>query len=231
MRPVVELSRISRLYAGPPEIMALHECTLTVYEGDYVTVVGPSGSGKSTLLNLIGLLDTPTSGNLRLKGEDVIAYSEDQRARARGSHIGFVFQSFQLLEQRTCVENVMLSDLYTGNTAKESRRLATAALESVGLGGRENNMPSELSGGQQQRVAIARALAGDPSILLCDEPTGNLDSSTAEKIMGLFDRLNAAGRTILLITHDHAAARRGNRTVAILDGALTERMPESESAV
>ncbi|KQZ23916.1 ABC transporter ATP-binding protein [Microbacterium sp. Root553] len=223
MTAVVELREVSRVYAGPPEVHALATSSVTIDEGDFVTIVGPSGSGKSTLLNILGLLDKPTAGTYTLRGQDVTLLSENDRARVRGTDIGFVFQSFHLLEQRTCLENVMLSDLYNGTSERESRSRALEALEAVGLGSFERRLPTELSGGQQQRVAIARALAANPAVLLCDEPTGNLDSVTANAILALFDELNDAGRTVVLITHDAEVARHGNRTLHMLDGTLGEK--------
>jgi putative ABC transport system ATP-binding protein len=223
MTAVIELCDVSRIYAGPPEVHALARSSVTIGEGDFVTIVGPSGSGKSTLLNILGLLDKPTEGTYSLRGRDVTLLAEKDRARVRGTEIGFVFQSFQLLEQRTCVENVMLSDLYTGATERESRNRAHDALDAVGLGAFALRLPTELSGGQQQRVAVARALASDPAVLLCDEPTGNLDSVTATAILALFDELNATGRTVVLITHDADVARHGNRTLHMLDGMLSEK--------
>lgn len=223
MTAVVELREVTRVYAGPPEVHALATSSVTIDEGDFVTIVGPSGSGKSTLLNILGLLDKPTAGTYTLRGQDVTLLTENDRARVRGTDIGFVFQSFHLLEQRTCLENVMLSDLYNGTSERESRSRALEALEAVGLGSFERRLPTELSGGQQQRVAIARALAANPAVLLCDEPTGNLDSVTATAILGLFDELNDAGRTVVLITHDAEVARHGNRTLHMLDGTLGEK--------
>lgn len=222
MSALVELKSVSLRYPGPPEVWALQECFLEVHDGDFITVVGPSGSGKSTLLNVLGLLDEPTSGAYFLRGQELSSLNENQRAMARGANIGFVFQSFHLIEQRTCVENVMLADLYTGTSERDSRARAVQALESVGLGERTSSYPSQLSGGQQQRVAIARAIATHPTLLLCDEPTGNLDSATAENILHLFERLNAEGRTIVLITHDPVIAEHGNRTLRMLDGVVQE---------
>jgi len=222
MTVVVELRDVSLVYPGPPEVHALAASSVSIDEGDFVTIVGPSGSGKSTLLNVLGLLDKPSAGTYSLRGQDVTQLTENERARVRGEEIGFVFQSFHLLEQRTCLENVMLSDLYSGTTERESRARAHEALQAVGLGAFDKRLPTELSGGQQQRVAIARALASDPAVLLCDEPTGNLDSTTASAVLSLFDDLNATGRTVVLITHDAEVARHGNRTLHMLDGALSE---------
>ncbi len=230
MSALVELRDVSRRYPGPPEVLALKDCSLEVHDGDFITVVGPSGSGKSTLLNVLGLLDAPTSGAYFLRGRELTSLNENQRATARGANIGFVFQSFHLMEQRTCVENVMLSDLYTGASERDSRARAVLALESVGLGDRADSFPSQLSGGQQQRVAIARAIASDPALLLCDEPTGNLDSATAETILGLFENLNATGRTIVLITHDPVVAAHGNRMLSMLDGVMQEHQPTGQHA-
>lgn len=222
MTAVIELREASRIYAGPPAVSALAAASFVIRAGDFVTIVGPSGSGKSTLLNILGLLDKPTGGQYVISGRDVSVLSEVERARVRGAEIGFVFQSFHLLEQRTCLENVMLADLYSGVGETESRRRAQEALDAVGLGAFYARLPTELSGGQQQRVAIARALSSDPSVLLCDEPTGNLDSATAQSVLSLFDDLNATGRTVVMITHDSEVARHGNRTFHMLDGVVSE---------
>jgi putative ABC transport system ATP-binding protein len=219
---VIELSGVAKTYPGFPAVEALQPCDLTVDIGDYVTVVGPSGSGKSTLLNSIGLLDRPSAGEYKLDGIDVRDLNEKERTWIRGSKIGFVFQSFQLLDHRTSLENVMLSTLYRGLPTLERRRRALDALEAVGLPGRVDSHPARMSGGERQRVAIARALAGDPSILLCDEPTGNLDSANSEAILDLFDALSVGGISIVMITHDLKIAQRGNRQVSIRDGVLSE---------
>lgn len=222
MIAVIELQQASRVYAGPPDVSALTEVSFVINEGDFVTIVGPSGSGKSTLLNILGLLDKPTHGQHMIRGRDVTLLSEKERARVRGTEIGFVFQSFHLLDQRTCLENVMLADLYSGVKEADSRIRAQEALDAVGLDALHARLPTELSGGQQQRVAIARALSNNPAVLLCDEPTGNLDSATANAILTLFDDLNTAGRTVVMITHDSEVARHGNRTFRMLDGAVSE---------
>ncbi len=221
MAVVIELDRVSKRY-GDTGAPALRECSLIVEDGDFVTVVGPSGSGKSTLLNIVGLLDKPTSGRYALRGQETSVLREDQRARTRGKLVGFVFQSFQLLQERTCLDNVMLADVYTGKGVNDSRAAAAAALSSVGLGSRLGDLPSELSGGERQRVAIARAIMGDPAILLCDEPTGNLDSRNAEAILDLVRELNRHGTTVMLVTHDAAVAKLGDRQISTFDGTVTE---------
>ena len=219
--PVILLRGIGMTYPGPPPIEALRPADLTVTQGEYVTVVGPSGSGKSTFLNVVGLLDRPTAGRFELDGIDVSTLKEGQRTALRGRRIGFVFQSFHLLPYRTATENVMLAQLYNGSRRSLRRQAAVESLERVGLGHRCDARPTHMSGGERQRVAIARALVNRPSLLLCDEPTGNLDSTTAESMLGLLDGLHAEGLTILVITHDPAVAGRGQRTVTIRDGVLS----------
>lgn len=189
---------------------------------DYVTIVGPSGSGKSTLLNLLGLLDRPTSGRYVLEGHDTSTLGEDQRTALRGRRLGFVFQSFHLVDHRTATENVMLGLLYRNVPVEERRERAITALKSVNLPHRLSAMPSTMSGGERQRVAIARALIGRPAVLLCDEPTGNLDTQTTESVLRILDDLHEGGITIVVITHDQSVAGRGTRTVQISDGTLTE---------
>ncbi|MCE7080350.1 ABC transporter ATP-binding protein [Streptomyces sp. ST2-7A] len=220
--PVVELCGISLIYPGPPEVAALRLCDLTVERGEYLTVVGPSGSGKSTLLNIVGLLDAPTAGRYLLDGIDTGRLSDGQRAALRGRRIGFVFQSFHLLPHRTALENVALGMVYTGVPSRERQRRAREALGRVGLAHRLHAVPSRLSGGERQRVAIARALAAEPSLLLCDEPTGNLDSGTANAVLGLLEVLHDSGLTLMVITHDSRVAARGTRTVVLEDGALKQ---------
>lgn len=222
MSELIRLTGVSRRYGEAVPIWALRDCSLSIAEGDFAVVSGPSGSGKSTLLNLLGLMDTPTAGQITFQGTEVTTLSERHRAALRGTGIGFVFQSFQLLEQRSCLENVMLSDLYTGVPSRESRGRAQRALDAVGLGDRGEYTPTELSGGQRQRVAIARALSSTPSILLCDEPTGNLDRATARAVFDLFKKLHREGVTVLVITHDPGLMDAGNRRFTILDGVLTE---------
>lgn len=221
--PVVELRGVGLTYPGPPPVEALRPCELTVRRGDFVTVTGPSGAGKSTFLKLVGLLDTQTCGTYLLDGLDTGALGDGDRTALRGRRIGFVFQSFHLLNYRTAVENVALALVY--RKQKRAQRVASAreALARVGLEHRMDALPATLSGGERQRVAIARTLVGEPSLLLCDEPTGNLDTATASSILSLLDELNGAGLTLVVITHDAAVARRGGRTLDIRDGRMTEQ--------
>ncbi len=224
--PVIGLQDLGRRFAGDPPVDALIDINLAVDEGDWVAIVGPSGSGKSTLLNVIGCLDTHTSGSYRFDGIDVAELSDTQRAGLRCRGIGFVFQSFHLLSQRSVTENVMLSDVYRKAPWKERRARAEQALAKVGLGHRADYVPTKLSGGERQRVAIARALMGAPRLLLCDEPTGNLDSATTESVLELFAALNGLGMTIVMITHEHEVASRASRQVRITDGVLTSGQAE-----
>jgi putative ABC transport system ATP-binding protein len=189
-----------------------------------VTVVGPSGSGKSTFLNIVGLLDAPTSGTYLLDSIDTGRLKDSTRTALRGQRIGFVFQSFHLLPHRSALENVLLAMVYNRTPHADRRSRARETLERVGLGHRADAVPTTLSGGERQRVAIARAVVGQPSLLLCDEPTGNLDTATAESVLSLLDQLNAEGMTVLVITHDQQVAARGQRTIAIRDGVLTEHL-------
>ena len=220
--PVVELRGAGRTFAGTPPVQALRPSELRVSVGEYVAIVGPSGSGKSTLLHLLGLLDTPSEGHYLLDGIDTAGLSEPERAGLRADKIGFVFQSFHLLAHRSTVENVMLAEIYRVGGARERRQRAVAALEQVGLGHRLDAFPTTLSGGERQRVAVARALIGEPSLLLADEPTGNLDSATSESILALFEELHRSGLTLAVITHDDAVAQRAQRRLRIRDGELTE---------
>jgi putative ABC transport system ATP-binding protein len=220
--PVVELDAVGRVFDSDPPVHALEDVNLVVRRGEHVAIIGPSGSGKSTLLNVLGLLDRPTSGRYLIDGIDTAELSDRGRAAERGRRIGFVFQSFHLLSYRTVEENVMLSELYLGTNRRDRRRRAVEALERVGLGHRLGFAPVRLSGGERQRVAIARALLGEPSLLLCDEPTGNLDSANTASVLDLFDELRAQGMTILVITHEHDVADRAQRQVRMLDGRLTE---------
>jgi ABC-type lipoprotein export system ATPase subunit len=220
--PVVELRQISRTYGSDPPVHALRGVDLTVERGDAIAIVGPSGSGKSTLLNIVGCLDRPTSGTYLIDGHDTATLGEGELAALRGRLIGFVFQTFNLLAHRTVLENVMLAEVYLGRSREGRRQRAMAALERVGIEQRADFPPKKLSGGQQQRVAIARALMGSPSLLLCDEPTGNLDSVNSASVLGLFEDLVAEGMTMLLITHEESVAKRMPRRTSITDGRLTE---------
>ncbi|MCT4356589.1 ABC transporter ATP-binding protein [Streptomyces sp. Je 1-79] len=223
--PVIDFRGTSLTYPGTPPVEALRPFDLTIHRGDYLTVVGPSGSGKSTFLNIAGLLDRPTGGTYRLDGIDTAGLRDSERAGVRGSRIGFVFQSFHLLPHRSSLENVMLSMTYNGVPRAERVTRAREALVRVGLGHRVDAVPTRMSGGERQRVAIARALVSRPSLLLCDEPTGNLDTTTAQQILGLLDALHADGITLIVITHDPEVAARGRRTLTIRDGLLRERTP------
>lgn len=217
---LIELSGIEKRYAGPPPVLALTGIELCVDSGDYVSIRGPSGSGKSTLLNLLGLLDRPSAGSYAFDGVDTATMSNRVRTAFRAQHVGFMFQAFHLMPHRTVVENVSMPLLYQRVPGKERRRIALEKLALVRLDHRANAVPTMLSGGEMQRVAIARALVGDPSLLLCDEPTGNLDTGTAHAILGTIDELVAAGLTVLMITHDSDVAARAHRSVIIRDGRL-----------
>ena len=220
MTAVVELTGISRVFPGSPPVEAISNVDLRIDAGEYLSIIGPSGSGKSTLLHLLGLLDRPTAGTYRLDGVDVDGLSESRRCALRGGRIGFVFQAFHLLPRRSVLDNVTLSMLYQGVPRRVRRARAAATLEQVGLAARMDFLPPLLSGGERQRVAIARALAGSPSLLLADEPTGNLDQANANGVMELLDELHAGGLTLAVITHDDAISRRAQRRVRITDGTL-----------
>jgi putative ABC transport system ATP-binding protein len=222
--PVIELRGLARTYPGPPPVHALRPANLVLEADDYVAVTGPSGSGKSTLLHLLGLLDSPTAGSYLLDGLDTSAMRDRDRSALRGRRIGFVFQAFHLLAYRTALENVLLAELYNHTPRSTRLQAAAGALGAVGLGHRLDALPTTLSGGECQRVAIARALVNQPSLLLCDEPTGNLDSRNAASLMELLDQLNSGGLTIVIITHDAAVAAHAGRTVTISDGILSERI-------
>ncbi|MCO6043883.1 ABC transporter ATP-binding protein [Aeoliella sp. ICT_H6.2] len=211
---------------GGETVHALRDVSFDVPRGDYISIMGPSGSGKSTLLNLLGCLDTPTSGNFFLGDLDVAAIDDDHRAEVRSTLIGFVFQSFYLLPALTVVENIEVPLLYSGRLDREARQRAIHLAEQVGLGSRLGHRPTQLSGGQQQRVAIARSLVNDPRFLLADEPTGNLDSQTTTEILELLDNLNKEGRTILLVTHEPEVAEHTKRKIVLRDGRvqIDERM-------
>ena len=207
---------------GGETVRALDGVSLTVRRGEFLCIVGPSGSGKSTLMNVLGCLDSPTSGKYWLEGEEVSRLKENRLADIRNRKIGFIFQGFNLLSKLTALENVELPLIYRGVPGKKRREMALAALEKVGLADRKSHRPAELSGGQQQRVAIARALAGNPPILLADEPTGALDTKTGQEVMALIKELNRAGHTVILITHDPSVAAQASRVIRIQDGQIGE---------
>ena len=220
--PVIELTAVEMRYAGPPPLQALRDCSVRIWPGEYVAIQGKSGSGKTTLLNIVGLLDRPTGGSYRLTGIDTSDLREVRRTALRAVFIGFVFQAFHLLPHRTALENVELALMYNGAPRSARTLQAAEALAAVGLAGRMSALPTMMSGGERQRVAVARALVNRPKLLLCDEPTGNLDSATADEIMKIIGSLNAAGQTIVLITHDQAVAARAGRILTISDGVLSE---------
>ena len=224
MSSIVELEDVSRTFPGSPPVEAVRNASLSVAEGDYVTIVGPSGSGKSTLLHILGCLDTPTGGKYRLLGLDTGSLGDGLRTSLRGSEIGFVFQAFHLLPYRSVLENVMTGLVYNRTPRRERKQLASEALERVGLSHRLDFTPRKLSGGERQRVAIARAIAGRPSLLLCDEPTGNLDTKTTVSILDLFDELRTDGLTLVVITHEERVSQRADRRIEMVDGLLTEQV-------
>ncbi len=221
MDEMISLSDIQKVYdMGPVQVRALDGVSLQIEKGDYVAVMGPSGSGKSTLMNLIGCLDSPTSGSYVLKGREIARMDDDELARIRNKEIGFIFQTFNLLSRTDALQNVELPLIYSGAPRRERHERARRALEAVGLGDRMHHRPNEMSGGQRQRVAIARALVNEPSILLADEPTGNLDSTTGEEIMGLISDLHRQENTIILVTHEDELARRAARVIKLRDGRI-----------
>ncbi|RSM69432.1 macrolide ABC transporter ATP-binding protein [Actinoplanes sp. ATCC 53533] len=222
MTPVVELSGLARTYPGRPPVTAVRPTTLSVLPGDYIALTGRSGSGKSTLLHLLGLLDHPTAGSYRLDGVDTTTLSDGARTALRGRRIGFIFQAFHLLPHRSAVENVVLALLYNGVPRSARLERAEAALALVGMEHRAHALPNTLSGGERQRVAIARALVTEPSLLLADEPTGNLDSVTADAVLATFDDLNRRGFTVVVATHDAQVAGHAGRLWEMSDGVLTE---------
>jgi putative ABC transport system ATP-binding protein len=217
---LLDLENVTKCHAGEPPVQALRGVNLIVAPGELVGIVGPSGSGKTTLLQLMGTLDRPTSGRVRITGLDVAAMADEEVAYLRATRIGFIFQQFFLAEHATVLDNVADGLLYAGIPLTQRRRRAFEALELVGLAGRPDARPTQLSGGQRQRVAIARALVGEPAIVLADEPTGNLDQATGHAILTLIERLHRAGSTIVVITHDHGVAERMPRIVEILDGGI-----------
>jgi putative ABC transport system ATP-binding protein len=229
--PVIELVDVTKTYStGLLEVAALRNVNLTIAQGEMVAVVGPSGSGKSTLMHILGCLDVPTSGSFRLAGEDVATLGEDELAEVRNRHIGFVFQQFNLLAYLPAWRNVELPLIYSGVDRRGRRERALDALHQVGLADRAEHKPGELSGGQQQRVAVARALVTEPALILADEPTGNLDSTSTAEILLLLADLHRAGRTIVLITHEHDVAALTGRTIAIRDGQVSEPTAELAQA-
>jgi putative ABC transport system ATP-binding protein len=219
---LIDIRDITKVYEmGEEKVHALSGVSLGVERGEYVAIMGPSGSGKSTLMNLVGCLDTPTSGSYVLNGKEVARMTDDELAAIRNQEIGFVFQTFNLLPRTSAIQQVELPLVYAGLPRKERRERAVNSLKAVGLGDRMNHTPNEMSGGQRQRVAVARALINDPSILLADEPTGNLDSQTGAEIMALFDELNARGNTIVVVTHEEDIAAHARRIVRLKDGKIT----------
>ena len=229
---LIELRDLSKVYdLGEVKVVALKGVSLDIAEGEFVALIGPSGSGKSTLMNTLGCLDRPTSGSYRLAGEQVAGLNPDQLAKLRNRRIGFIFQNFNLLSRTTALENVEAPLLYNADCPRRERsKRATALLTRVGLGNRLDHRPSQLSGGQQQRVAIARALVNAPSILLCDEPTGNLDTRTSREIMAFFRELNRDGLTVILVTHDLAVSRQADRSLVLIDGEVVVDTKDADEA-
>ena len=224
---LVKLSDICKYYSsGDTEVRALDGVSLNISQGEFLSILGPSGSGKSTLMNILGCLDKPTQGSYELDGQNVASLTSNQLAEIRNQKVGFVFQSFNLLEYATALDNVALPLVYSGISAKERKRRASELLKQVGLGERMEHKPNQLSGGQKQRVAIARALVNDPQIILADEPTGALDSKSGAEIEALFNQLHSQGRTLIIVTHDNSLAERTKRVITIKDGKLvSDRKP------
>lgn len=221
MTPIIDLRNIYKIYyMGDSEVHAADGVSLKIYKGEFVAIVGQSGSGKSTLMNIIGCLDVPTSGEYYLNGEDVSELSDDEQAHIRNKTLGFIFQQYNLIAKLNVLENVELSLLYAGISKTKRNEMAKKALEKVGLADKLKNFPNQLSGGQQQRVSIARALAGNPSIILADEPTGALDSKTSREVLDFLKKLNDEGNTIVLITHDNGIAAEAKRVVRVMDGKI-----------
>ena len=230
---LIRLENIFKIYqTGETAVHALDGVTLDINRGEFVAIVGASGSGKSTCMNIIGCLDVPTSGSYHLAGEDVLAMNDDAKAKLRNKTLGFIFQQYNLIPKLNLCENVELAMLYAGMSAGERHKRSLQLLEQVGLADKANNVPSQLSGGQQQRVAIARALAGEPAVILADEPTGALDSQTGREVLGYLKLLNNEGRTIVLITHDNAIARQAQRIIRLEDGKIVyDGQPDNPEAV
>ena len=225
MKKLVEIKDVCKIYnPGENEVRALDHVSLTIGEREFVAIIGQSGSGKSTLMNMLGCLDTPTSGKYYLHGQDVSHMTDDEQSDVRNREIGFIFQGFNLIPSLTAMENVELPLIYRGVGKRERTKLANAALDRVGLAKRKDHKPSEMSGGQQQRVAIARAIAQAPPILLADEPTGNLDSASTKEIMKIIKRLYSEGRTVIIITHDPSIADQAKRVITISDGRIKSDM-------
>jgi putative ABC transport system ATP-binding protein len=223
---LIDIQDLRKTYVmGTEEVHALDGVTISVQKGEFVSIMGASGSGKSTLMNLVGCLDTPSSGSYRLNEREVAAMDDNQLAEIRNREIGFIFQTFNLLPRTTALLNVELPLVYSGVSRAERHQRAEAALESVGLGDRMKHMPNQLSGGQRQRVAVARALVTKPSIVLADEPTGNLDSKTTEELMGLLEELHEQGHTLLLVTHEDEIGRRAKRIIRLKDGKILSDQP------
>jgi len=221
--PILVMEDLCKSYQlGSVELRVLREINLSIESGEYVAIMGPSGSGKSTLLNMIGCLDRPTSGDYRLGGQSVSVLDDDELSMIRGARIGFVFQSFNLIAQLNVIENIEIPMYYQGYSERESAERASELATMVGLGDRIGHRPWELSGGQQQRVAIARALANDPLIILADEPTGNLDSSSGADILAILDRLREEGKTLIVVTHDEHIATRAERVIRLFDGYIAK---------
>ncbi len=227
---LIHVQDLTKIYPmGSEEVRALDGVTLSIDKGEYVAIMGASGSGKSTLMNLIGCLDSPTAGTYSLNNREVSKMDDNELAAIRNKEIGFVFQTFNLLARTTAVGNVELPLIYSGVSRAERLRLAKEALRAVGLQDRMNHRPNELSGGQRQRVAIARALVNNPSLLLADEPTGNVDSKTGKELLGLFDNLNEQGNTIVLVTHEEGIAQHARRVVKLMDGKLILDQPTKQA--
>jgi putative ABC transport system ATP-binding protein len=221
VEPVIELRGVEKHYQmGDTLVKALQGIDLKILPGDYISILGPSGCGKSTMLNILGCLDQPSVGQYFLRGQDVSKLPDDELSQVRGKELGFIFQSYNLIQQLTVIENIEVPLYYQGVSEKESREIAVGLANKVGLGKRLDHRPTELSGGQQQRVAIARALSNDPAVILADEATGNLDSKSGGDILEIFDQLNADGKTLILITHDEGMSLRTSRTIRLKDGEV-----------
>ena len=229
MTMLIEIKNITKIYhVGTVAVPALQSINLQIESNEYLSIMGPSGSGKSTLMNILGCLDTPTGGTYNFKGREIAGLDDNQLAEIRNREIGFVFQTFNLLPRATALHNVELPLIYNGTPARERRKTAREALEAVGLSDRAHHRPNELSGGQRQRVAIARALVNQPSVILADEPTGNLDSKTGEEIMQIFEQIHQAGNTIILVTHEEYIAQHTQRSIRLLDGKVASDEIRSE---